>query len=512
VSDGSRDFPRSVLAIGAVKRRSLSHWIYLRFFRDASFERSRTLAALASGVSLLGAAAAAISDWDRGAVVFLACAQTFGVLWLFLEGWGKERRWRSATCLVASAWIPLFLVAAWVYTFSPRLLAEVAPSPEPALSVLSLSLFAAIATWLALEGRAAISRGRLSVVDVDPQCLCGRWLLTYIAVGLLGIVAFMMLTGGPVKYVTHLSESGGRSSGLVYVIWMALFLKYSGLTLVGYHWTSGKGRRSLVVGLACSIVLLLSLFGQRAFLALMLVQAVLLYSLVRKPLLLRLIVPCAVLTIVLITFGIGTVKRYQGYRDSVKKPRVTFITYVRTTAAHEFVRAYINNYADGVRLIARARELVPKEAGYEKGRGLVRLALQPIPSFLRPEVHVAKPLRPLLESSGGNTYALPIPLAAYVELGLLGVVLGGVFLAGALVVVDRNLAKDHQTLSGLLVLTAAAVEVPFCLRNSLPRGIAFGGLDLLGMFIVAKTCLRGSARGGPRSNQSRSPKPVAAAK
>ena len=473
-------------------------------------ERGRAVFALASVASTIGAAVSVLGHSDRSALIFLACSQTAGVLWLFLEGWSGERQWLSATCVLAAAWIPLFLVATWIYTFSPRILDDVAPSPEPALAILSLSLFATIAAWLGLRGRTAIRQARTQLVEVDPQRLDRRWLVGYLAIGLTGLVAFMTLTGGPIQYITHLSETGSRSSGLTYVIWVALFLKYSGLTLIGHHWASGEVRRRGEMILACAILVLLAIFGQRSFLALTLVQAVLLYSLIKRPPRLRLIFPCAVLITALITFGLGTIKRYQGYRDSGRGPKVGFVNYVENRATKEAIRAYTNNYADGVRLIARARALVPKQVGYENGRGFMRLALQPIPRFLRPQVHVAKPLRPLLESSGGYTYAIPIPLAAYVERGLVGVVLGGVLLGAALVMVDRKLAKDRQRLSALLVLTTLAVEIPFCLRNSLPRGVAFATLEVLGMLIVAGTCLRGSAESELSTQQHSVPASISA--
>lgn len=460
-----------------------------RTFAALSFVR--TIVALASVATTTLVGALSVGRSDKSVLILLAVAQTLGIFWFALEGAGAIRGWRTATFLLSATWVPLFLVATWAYVISPGLLADVAPSPEPAVATLNLALFAMITAWLVLGGRDTIDRPRTLLVEVDPQQLDQRWLVTWIAVGILGLSMFMTLTGGPLDYLAHLNQSGRRSTGLVYVVWLALALKYGALTRLSHYWATGEGQRRKIVLLVSVVLVLLGLFGQRAFLALMLAQAILLYTLIRKPLSLWFIGPVTVLLIAVITFAVGAIKRYQGYEDSQSTPKPGFVHYLEKRAPHEVLSAYVNNYADGVRLIARGRALVPHDADYEKGRGLERLALQPIPSFIRPQVHVAKPLRPLLESSGGYGYALPIPLAAYVEFGLVGVVLGGVLVGAALVAADRGLGRDHQPLSRLLVLTALAVEIPACLRSSLPRGVSFAALDLLGMWIVARTSLRG---------------------
>jgi hypothetical protein len=448
------------------------------------------LLSLASAAGAAGLAFITTGSADR---FLLVLAQTFGVVWLFLEGWGTKRHWVSATCVLAGAWIPLFLVSSWVFTLDPPLLAGVASSPEHALVLLNITLFAVIGSWLGVGGREAISRARSRIVHVDSQHFDQTWFAVWLVTGTVGVAAFMFLAGGPSTYLTHLDQAGVRSSGFIYVVWLGLSLKYAGLTKLAHYWASGQGRGRNVLLLCLGIVVLLGLFGQRAFFALVFVQAVLLYALIKRPLSMTLIAPSAVFVLAVITFGIGTVKRYQGYNDTAAHQKLGFIKYVETKAPHEFVRAYVDNYADGVRLVAWANALVPGRARYEKGRGFIRLALQPIPSAVRPEVHVAKPLRPLLESSGGYGYALPIPLVGYVEFGLVGVVLGGALLGLALALTDRGLSRDRQELSRLLVLTALVVEIPFCLRSSVPRGVSFAALDLLGMFVVAKSCLRGSA-------------------
>lgn len=455
---------------------------------------ARSALASMSVAAATGAAALSLLGSGKLVLVALALAQTMGVAWLFIEGWNPARGWASATCVLAAAWAPLFLVASWVYAVDPGLLADVAPSPEPALGIMNLALFAVICGWIAVGGRVVVSRVRTPVVGVDPQRLQRRWVLVWMLTGLLGLGTFLALAGGPIEYVSDIDESGGRSGGLTYVIWIALALKFSALTVLGHHWAGGEGRRGTVLLLVGGVTLLLSVFGQRAFIALMLAQIVLLYALIRRPLPARLLAPVALLLLAAITFGFGTVKRYQSYTSQPGSERLSFVEYVRERAAGEVVQAYVSNYADGVRLAARARTLVPREADYEKGRVLVRLVVQPIPSFIRPEVRVAQPLRPLLEVTGGYSHAVPIPVVGYVEFGLVGVVLGGILVSVALVAVDRRLGRRDLRLSSLLVLVAAAIQIPFCLRTGLPRGVAFAALDLIGMWIVANTCLRGSTR------------------
>jgi hypothetical protein len=445
-------------------------------------------------VTATSAAGLSLAVSNRVALVALAMAQTLGVSWLFVEGWTSARQWASATCVLAAAWTPLFLIASWIYAFDPGLLADVARSPEPALAIMNLALFALIAAWLGFGGRRAMKQVRAPVIAVQSHRLDRRWVVVWVVTGLLGLAAFLVLTGGPVAYLSDIDEAGSRAAGLTYVIWLALALKFCALTVLAHHWASEEGRRRNVLLLVLGAAVLLSLFGQRAFIALMLVQVALLYALIRRPLQVRLVAPLALVLLAAITFGIGTVKRYQNYTSVPSAEKLSFVDYVQTRAAKEVIQAYVGNYADGVRLVARARAVVPQEAGYEKGRGFVRLALQPIPSFVRPNVQVAAPLRPLLESNRGYTHALPIPLVGYVEFGLFGVVLAGGLLGLAVVAVDRQLARDHLSLIRLLLLVAAAVQIPFCLRTGIPRGVAFATLDLLGMWIVARTCLGGSAR------------------
>jgi hypothetical protein len=452
--------------------------------------RARGALALASTTAIV-AATFDISRGGRLSELFFATAQTLGVLWLLMEGWSKARQWASATCVLAAAWIPLFLVPSWIFVASPELLSGAAPSPGPALAILNVSVFSLLVAWLAFGGRDAIGGASTPLLRVDAQRLEARWLFMWFSVGLLGILAFTVLAGGP-SYVTHLSESGGRSSGLTYIIWLALFLKYAALTRVSHYWATGEGRRRNLLLLMAAVLLLLALFGQRTFLVVVFVQLLLLYTLIRKPLRARIVAPAAIIGITALILGLGTVKRYQGYRSAHKGTDIGFLTYVQTTAVHELVSAYANNYADGVRLIARGRTVVPHETDYESGRALFLLAVQPVPRFVRPEVHVAVPLRPLLESSGGNTHAVPIPLVAYVEFGLIGVAFAGALLGAVLAATDRALVTGHQKLTRVLILSALVVEIPFCLRNSVPRGVSFAALDLLGTWMVAKTSLRGS--------------------
>ena len=62
----------------------------------------------------------------------------------------------------------------------------------------------------------------------------------------------------------------------------------------------------------------------------------------------------------------------------------SLVSYLVDDAPRELVSAYANNYADGTRLVAVARLTVPRFGDFERGRLLVRYALQPIPRSLRP--------------------------------------------------------------------------------------------------------------------------------
>ena len=169
--------------------------------------------------------------------------------------------------------------------------------------------------------------------------------------------------------------------------------------------------------------------------------------------------------------------------------------YLVDDAPGELISAYANNYADGTRLVAVARATVPEFGDFERGRLLVRYAVQPIPRGLRPAVRRDRAIRRALFPPGGYAHAVPLQAASYIQGGIPGVGLGFILLGGLVGLLDGALLRLREArFTTVVALTTAVVAIPVYLRSSEAGGFALAVIELIGLAIVAWTADGGLTR------------------
>jgi hypothetical protein len=446
-------------------------------------------AAAATVLVTLSAALADVLGASTGTViVLLALAQTSAVAWLIVRSMDRERRWATAGVVLAGGWILTFLVPTWIYVLDPGLAAGLPVADGIRISTVALLSLVAGADLLSLV-RPSRDHTSSQSACMQPVTLSHRWLIAWVTVGLAAMGLLFGLNGGPVKWITNLDKVGAMAEGLTYLIGVALVIKHAAVVALA-HRLRERGRvDAQSIALAAAAVLILIPLGARLFIAVLLVEVLLLYALIVGPPRLRVLLPVGVLCTVVLIFGFGTVKRYQTFRAANPALDQGFVDYAKDRAIGETGAAYANNYADGIRLTAQARDLVPDRVGYEYGEAFARLALQPIPSPFRPEVAREPALERVLGERNGNAHAVPLQAEGYVQFGVPGVLIIFTLVGIGVGCLERAMRRNALALPGLITLVAIVVQVPFILRTGIPLGVAVAGLDVIGTYVVARTVL-----------------------
>jgi hypothetical protein len=444
------------------------------------------LLAFTAAAAALATGAAAVTSSGRLTAIALSVTQTVGVLWLMRLGTGGPRGWATAAFTTSVAWIPLFLVPCWVYSLDPKLLTTTSALEQP-LAITTLSLFALIIGHLWLRSRHRAHQAA-PLIPTVPRNASISAVVIWCVFGSVCLGVLMAVNGGPAAYVSNLDKSAQLNRGLLYLIWAVFFLRFAPLAALAARWGSGRsgGRWLIAAFVAGSGVIAVT--GARSFLAVAAAQLLLVFVLVRRPIPLRRIVPIALVLGFLIVFGIGSVKRFQGYKMTHPGTSETLPAYLVHVAPREFVRAYVDNYVDGVALIGTARRIVPAHAHYEYGKAVLRLVAKIVPRPFRPSVSEAGPIKRELEPSGGYVYAIPLQAVAYLQFGLPGV-LAVFFLAGLLVAaIDRRLEREQpMSIQEALVLVTLTVQIPMLFRSGVPAGAVFLLIDVIGVWVAAVT-------------------------
>lgn len=449
-------------------------------------DRLRRVSLVGTVVLSLVAGGALLADGDRTAGGCLCAAQAAALVWLFAESYDDEHGWATAGCVTATAWALIFLAPSVIYVADTDL---IEPSQATqAIAVVNLSLFALLVGQFFARRFLALPADTQTVL-VRAGRLSRSRIAIFVAVGFLGLAILFAANGGPVSWLENLDKTGAMAEGLTYVIFLALGIKFAVVVAVCNRWASG-GTLDWRLGLSLvTAMALVSLLGARAFIAFTLAELLLVHALIKRPVPLRIIFPVGIAVGAVLIFGFGTFKRYQTFQASNPDIQQGFVDYATGTAVDELSVAYANNYADGVRHIATARRIVPEEAGYEYGKALVRLTLQPIPSPVRPEVATEGPLRRAFDAPGGNSYAIPLQAVSYIQLGLGGVAIASLLMGVLVGRLDQWLVRGSASLPAMLAVVAAAVQVPFVLRTGIPRGLAISALEVFGLWFVARTVL-----------------------
>lgn len=436
--------------------------------------------------------------------VLLAALQTSATGWFIAFAYHRDRRWATPGVVLGVSWIAVFLAPCWIYAADPDLL-DYGSLPD-VLALVNFSLFAMAggyvlaATITGLGDRRGASP---SYAGAEPSY---GWTVAWFGIGFAAMATLVAVNGGPGEWITNLDQTGRMAAGLTYVVWIGLAARYAAVALVASRWAQGASVERTIWGLFASALALTAILGARLFIAVALVELLLLHAVLRRPIGLRVLVPVGLAAALVLVFGLGTVKRHQTYNSGrPASERVALPYYATHIAVSEAAAAYANNYADGVRLLAAARDLVPSAADYEFGSGLLRLLVQPIPGSIRPDVTDDGPIEKTFYSTEeGSSYALPLQLFGYTQFGIVGVCLVAALLGAAAALLAQLLLNPGRSLPLLIALTAAAVQLPVVLRTGVPRGIAVAMIEIVGSFVVAWTIIRHS---GPHHAPRAAPAP-----
>jgi hypothetical protein len=446
--------------------------------RRGTRARSARIAATALAGVLL--AAAAVAGDDRAQAWLLAIAMLVAAVWLTAEGWAHVRTPVTACVVLGAALGALVVVPALMIAARPSVLVDGPFELGPGFALHAIGAYAILAGALAALW---VVPARLPRVPVPPLRLPARaaaavpWAL--VAVVLASAILFLVAVGGPRHYFSNLDDTGNTTAGLTYLIWGVLVAKYGVFHHIAERWRGGRlvwTDWALLLG----ALALVGALGARLLLIVALLQLALVYAVARWD---RLPVrgAVAVVAAVLVTFvGLGELRRWQGLPDQRPFPR-----YLVDTGLPNLQITYVNQYADSVRLALLVRQIVPEHAGYENGKELLRILLQPIPGGLRPEVGSSPALRAQVTVRGSNNgNALPLPVVGFIQFGIPGTAVFCFILGFVAGFVDRRLAL-RPPLPEALALVGAATGVAIVFRGTLVNGVAFMIMDVIGFLLVA---------------------------
>ena len=436
---------------------------------------------LASGLlTALGLALA-----DQSAAVMLSAAQTVLLVSLFLRSVGGRRGWRSAEFVVATAWMLLFTVPCWLYALDWTLLDQ--GTPARATLIVNIALYGYLLGLLLRPRTGLPVEGPVAVAPMQPRArvLIGWWML-----GIASLAALLLRHGNPLDYLLHLDRSAALNLGAFYLVALALVMRFAALAWAAGSWSRGEPMPRLAIALALGGTVLIGLTGGRLFIAVALADFLLLYVLLRRPIALRRAAPFVIAIGLLIIFGLGTLKRYQGYNAAHPKARVSLPHYAIKQAPSEFASAYANNYVDSVRLLAIADRLVPRSADWEGDRALLEMAVKPLPRAIRPKIERQDVLRTAFNPTEDYAFAMPLIGTSFLAGGALVVLLVSIGTGALVAALDRRLASDDLSARDAVVLVVAVVAFPNVMRGGLPAGVVLLLVDVVGMWVVARTGLR----------------------
>lgn len=409
----------------------------------------------------------------------LACTTAASAAWIGAIAVAGDRRGPRARLVMALALSLLGALPALLLAFDhalwigpPRL-----RGLDAGLVLWSIAI-AAIAVGVRLTGPRRTPRlVTQEIVPATPRPQ--RWpLIALVALVIVSLVAFVHEVGGPIAYLRHLNESAAANAGLTYLIWGISFSKYIGFAYLGECWAAARRpSRAIGAGVVVAFVLLLFL-GDRLLLLVALIQILLLRAALR-PISRRFkLVAVGVAVFGAVAFLlIGEFRRW----ENVPSPRPSFTSYFVHVSLPGLPRTVVNNYADTVRSSVVVRQVVPVHAGYEDGKELLRILLQPLPGSIRPTVSLAPALTAAFTSGHKNGNALPLPVVGYIQFGLAGAVLFCLVLGAMVGFVDR-LGDRIRTVGELLAVIATSTGLVIVFRGTLHNAIALAAIDVIGFY------------------------------
>jgi O-antigen polysaccharide polymerase Wzy len=443
----------------------------------------RTLAALAAASGAV-ALVLALALPGTAAAYAAASAQTIGVAWLAARGLASPRGWMTATSVTAAAWVVLFVVPSWIYAIDPEVL--LVDGGSEALLVVNVSLYALLLGWelpMWNDGDRVAARIRVTLRPLQVSLV--RVSVCFVVSAACLIVLFAV-NEGPVNYLWNLDQSAQQTAGLTYLFWGILGAKFATFTYVAVKWARDEPLERLSIALLVGAFVLVALQGSRGPVVIGLVELALIRVLVWRKIRIRALAAAIAAVLIVVVFGFGSIKRYQGYDAAHPREHIGYTDYVVNVAPGDSVSAYVTNYADQLRLIAITLDVVPEQASYERGRIFERLVLQPIPRPFRPDVPRDPDLAEKLYPTPSLAYAIPLQADAYIQFGTVGVVLCFVLLGAGLRALDRWFGSEESwPTRRLLGAIGVVVAIPLVIRSGLQGGVIFGLLEIVGFWVVA---------------------------
>jgi hypothetical protein len=452
----------------------------------------------------------------------LAAATLAATTWI---GWdaladdrrGPRARLVMALCLLMLASLPALLLAfdRHLWISPPRLRGLSAGLVLWSLGIASIAVGTRAARLISparpLSPAASIVRGRRPLMGVA-------------AIVLISLAAFVYKVGGPVCYFQNLNNSAAANAGLTYLIWGISFAKYAAYAHLGENWLSDRRNSPAVLAATAVAFLLLLSVGSRLLVLVSMIQLLVLYAALRplgRQLVLR--VTAAGLVGAVVFVGVGELRRWENvgsqascqapaqslsvavprgrehvrsHRPSVAPhptvaPRPSFAHYFVQTGLPNLPSTYVNNYADTVRSSIIVRQVVPAHAGYEYGKELLRLLLQPIPGGIRPQIAQAPALRAAFTSGHDSGNSLPLPVEGFIEFGLPGDIVFCLILGLAVGLVDRR-GTGARDVGVVLATIALGTGLAIVFRGSLHNAFAIAAIDVIGFLVGHRILFRRS--------------------
>jgi hypothetical protein len=422
----------------------------------------------------------------------LAAVETALVVILAAASWSRERGWAQAGVVAAGTWTLVFLIPSWVFAADPSLLTV--GSRNGAIATVDLSLLCFIAGYLARRRttRTLLPASRpLTPVRSRETSLDPRWLTAWTVLGLFGLTVLFAATGGPIHYLRNLSNEGAMTRGRTYFIYAGVATVWVAQCIVCMRWLNGRGAGRLPLLALAAALVLVAIIGARELVAVPLLELALFYWIVRRRISGRLAAVVVLLAVFVVVFVFGMAKRYGNYLIEHPGTHISRIDFMFTSGPGDFARSYATNTADGVLLIALGEHVVPSQAPPELGKEFLRLALQVLPSSIRPTVATAPAIETAIYPSKTNSYAQPLQLVAYLQFELPGVIVAFLVIGAAAAQIDVWLASERQyRLSTLLLLVALATAIAMLLRDADSGATAGAIIEVVGIWAVARTSER----------------------
>ena len=435
--------------------------------------------------------AAGLAAAGQTAALLLVAAQTALLGSVVVRALRGRLGWRSAEFVAAVAWGLLFTVSCWLYALDGGLLDQ--GTPARAVLIVNVALLAYLVGLLLVSRCGPRVRGTLAIAPAQPRprVLTAWWLLGFVA-----LAALLLRHGNPLEYLSRLDRTAALNLGAFYLVALAFLMRFAPLAWAAGRWSRGEPLEPAAIVLAVAGTVLIALTGARLFVAIALADFLLLYVLLRRPLRLRRVAPYALATAVVIVFGVGTLKRFQGYNATHPDAQVGFVDYATQRAPSELADAYANNYVDSVRLVAISDRLVPRSADWEGARPLLELAVKPLPRPIRPGIDRQAVLQQTFAPSEEYAYAMPLVATSFLAGGILVVILVAAGTGALVAALDRRLAGTSSAVTATVVVVAI-VSFPSVLRGGVPAGATYFLVDVIGMWVVART---GMLAGGAKPN------------